>query len=250
MLKNFQLVAILNQNDESKLQSFSLLDSLQNTLADQWEKQYETFIAQTEERDFTTAYTLGTGEVFRICPYKLPDWLAGIDSQNIRNIEEVDINEIPASSIKGIVAFARDDENNELMLFQNFTGRQVIRPGGFIFLQNNTYRSIEGRALGLNNKLTAVYSPESEKLLFNSFHYAKTFLPLANAYYTASNGDIRNLLSHKLFVCEDKEKIVDDATQFIRRRFAILKDSQILDHVSATLVKERAAKYNLETGRE
>ena len=41
---------------------------------------------QAEEKDFTIAYTLGTGELFKICSYKLPPWLAGEDSESIRTI--------------------------------------------------------------------------------------------------------------------------------------------------------------------
>ena len=250
MLKNFQLVAIIKEKNELRLQRFSLNGSLQNTLADEWAKQYKTFIKQKEEKDFTIAYTLGTGELFKICSYKLPPWLAGEDSESIRTIEEFHINERLANSIRGVASFARDDENNELMLFQNFAPSQVIRPGGLMTMirlgGRHTYSGLKDSALRLNNKLVAVYSPKSETLLFNRFLYVNKFLPLSDAYYTASRQDILNLLSHPLFECEDKGMIVTNATQFIRRRFAILKDSKILDRLSTTAVKERATKYNLE----
>ena len=249
MLENFHIVAIIKEQTEWKLQRISLDGTLQNTLANEWAKQYQRFINDKEEKDFSIAYTLGIGEVFTICPYKLPDWLAGKDSENIRNTEQAPINASLARSVKGVVAFARDDEDNELMLFQNFTRSQVIGPGGLIMRlsrSRNTYTSIEDSALRLNNRLVAVYSPKEETLLFDSFRSVNTFLPLSDHYYTASEEDIDSLLSHKLFKCQDKQKIVDNATQFIRRRFAILKDSEILDRLSAEDVRDRAARYNVE----
>lgn len=245
MLRNFQLGAIIRRNKQSELRSFSCRESLQNILADEWEKQYETFINDTEETDFVTSYTLDSGELFRICPYNLPDWLANINSENIRNIQEIHINRFPSDSIKSIVAFARDGNNNELMLFQNFTGRQVIQPGRLLVFRDNSYRSIQDKALGLSDKLTAVYLSREEKLLFEKYPSTQRFLPLDDYYYLASNRDIRDLLNHRLFECEDVQNIMTNAKRFQRRRFAMLKSSNILDNISAEDVRRVSIIYDL-----
>ena len=244
MINNFHLAGIINEKGESELQRFSLRGSAQDTLTGEWWEQYKTFITK-EEKDFKTGYTLDAGECFRIRSYKLRGWLAGKNSENIEEIKVAVINNIPASSIKGIVAFARDDENNELMLFQNFIEGQILRPGSILRLEGNAHGIIKDKTLRLNNKLTAVYSCKDGKLLFDSFHYAKTFLPLSDYYYEASDGDIRNLLSHNLFICEDEQQILKNANQYMRRRFAILKDSEILDHLSAEYVQGKAAEHEL-----
>ena len=205
MIKNFHLAGIINEKGESKLQRVSLRGSAQGVLTRRWWEQYKTFITK-EERCFKASHTLDEGECFRICPYKLRAPLAGKNSENIEEIEVAVINNILASSIKGLVAFARDDEDNELMLFQNFIGGQILQPGSILHPEGNAHGIIRDKTLRLVNKLTAVYSCKDEKLLFDSFHYAKTFLELSDYYYEASDGDIRALLSHNLFICEDEKR--------------------------------------------
>ena len=244
MIKNFHLAGIINEKGESKLQRISLRGSTQVVLTRRWGEQYKTFITQ-EEKDFETSYTLAGGECFRICHYTLRDPLAGKNSENIEEAEVAVINNIPASSIKGLVAFARDDKDNELMLFQNFSRGQILEPGSILHPEGNSHKIIRDKTLRLNNKLTAVYSSEDGKLLFDSFHYAKTFLELSDYYYEASDGDIRALLNHNLFICEDEKKILKNANQYMRRRFAILKDSDILERLSAEYVQEKVAEHKL-----
>ena len=245
MLNNFHLVAIINKNDEWQLQRIRLEQPSQQSLAREWGKQYEAFM-QNEERDFEPGWKLETNECFVLCEgdFELPPWLEG---RNIRSIRESYHDENLASSIKGMVAFAQDDENNDLMLFQNFTQSQVLQPGRVISRSVNadSFRSMEGKALGLGSKLTAVYSYRDNKLLFDSFHNAKTFIPsLLDVFDVASEKDIRELIRHNLFICEDEQQILDNTSNIhIRKRFAMIKDSEILDYTSVEEIQEQAPDF-------
>ena len=169
MLKDFHLVAIINENDEWQLQRIRLERPSQQLLASEWGEQYEVFM-QNEERDFEPGWKLETDEFFVLCEgdFELPPWLEGKNSGNIRStIRESYHDDNLASSIKGMVAFAQDDENNDLMLFQNFTQSQVLRPERVLGRSVNasSFRSMEGKALGLGSKLTAVYSYRDNKFV-------------------------------------------------------------------------------------
>lgn len=247
---NFHIAAITKRN-EMKLRLIEPRGQLQDALIRNWWHQFQEFLAQEDEKDFTIGYTPEEGEHFRICPYDLPEWLEGKNSENARNIEQIHRSEYLVNSITGIVAFTRDGRDNELMLFQNFNKGYIIQPGGYVFFgpdafsDPDLYKSAESRLLRLDNKLSAVYLPEERELLFDSFRNVNTFLPISDSYYIASEKDIRNLLNHRLFECNDKKTIIDNATQFMRRRFAILKDSEILDTLCAAKVKEQADKHNI-----
>ena len=181
MMKPFRLMTIVNEKKEWELKEVLLDDSLHKDLANKWEKQYKAFMGRTEEIDFKETepgYKLDDDQAFRICPYCLPTWLAGRNSENIMNTEQIDINENLANSIKGVVAFARNDEDNELMLFQHFAPGQIIRPKSLMRAikdldSRHTYTSVEDSTFRLNENLTAVYSSKDEKLLFNHFRNAK-----------------------------------------------------------------------------
>ena len=252
MLKNLQLGVIIKSKNRWGLQRIPPRDSAQDTLTDEWERQYKDFIDGKEEIPFTTSDEPAAGEYFSICPYKLDKSLADTNSRNIKNTEPFRINRILSSnilsrSIKGIVAFVQDDKNNdnELMLFQNFSKRQIIRPRNWLSFQGDSYEVIKGRFLGLDDKLTAVYSSRDKKLLFDKYPSASRILDLSDYYYVASNGDIRNLLEHRLFECEDMQSIMTNSKRFHRRRFAILKDSDILEKISAGDVEQVSNRHNL-----
>lgn len=254
MMKPFRLMAIVNEKKEWELKEVLLDDSLHKDLANKWEKQYKAFMGRTEEIDFKETepgYKLDNDQAFRICSYCLPTWLAGRNSENIMNTEQIDINENLANSIKGVVAFARNDEDNELMLFQHFAPGQIIRPKSLMRAikdldSRHTYTSVEDSTFRLNENLTAVYSSKDEKLLFNHFRNAKKFIPsLIEIYDDLSNQAIDNhVLSHSLFECEaeDKAEVLGNVTQNMRTAFTRLKDSGILDYVSVKGIQETAAE--------
>ena len=259
MLKNFRLVAIINEKKEWELKEFLLDDFLYDNLVDKWKQQYEAFMRREEEIDFKETepgYKLDDHQVFRISPCYLPTCVADRDSENIRNTEQIRINENLAHSIKGVVAFAQNDEDNdnELMLFQHFAPGQIIQPGGLMMWwegqPRNTYTSVKDSTVRLNNNLTAVYSSKDEKLLFNHFKNAKKFIPsLAELHDNLSDQDIDNhVLSHGLFECEDadKAKVLENVTQNMRTAFTTLKKSGILNNVSAEEI-QNTADENPET---
>ena len=250
MFYNFH-IAVISKRSKTSLHLIETHGALNDTFIRNWWFQFQDFILDKDEKDFEVGYSPGPGEHFSICPYNLPPWLESKNSENARNIDPIDRKENITNSITGIVAFTRDNKDKELMLFQNFTKGHIIQPGGYIFFgpdafsDPNLYKAADSRLLRFDNKLSAVYLPEERKLLFDSFRNVNTFLPISDSYYIASKKDILNILDHELFECDEKNTIVNNATQFMRRRFAILKDSEILDFLCAEKVKEQADKHNI-----
>ena len=132
-----------------------------------------------------------------------------------------------------------------MVLFQNFSRSRVIRPGRFLFLKNNTYESTERPGLTLDEKLSAVYQPTQSKLQFRNFRTVNSFLPLAEFYKEASEQEILIVLKHNLLASEDPNAMATGANQWFRKRFAMLKDSGVLDNYSAQEIKSRSNGYDV-----
>ncbi|MDT7042674.1 hypothetical protein [Candidatus Nitronereus thalassa] len=246
MLENFQLAAIVKTGGQMGLYQIPLHQALQKTLAKNWQAQYESFTNNIHEIDFDAGYNPEQHERFRLEAYELPDWLSGENSQAAPNLDSISKHEDLIESIKGIVAFARNDNGEELMLFQNFSRSHVIKPGRFLFLQNNTYESAERPGLTLGGKLSALYLSSQHKLLFHNFRIANTFLPLADFYQEASEHEIREVLEHHRLAPDNPDAVVADANQWFRKRFAMLKDSKILDKYSAKKIKSLSQGYEVD----
>lgn len=245
MLENFQLAAIVRQAGQTRLLRIPLHQSLQDQLAESWTTQYEAFINNVDEIDFNAGYTPEAHERFRLSDYQPPDWLSQEDSRSAGNLDAITNDDALLDVTRGLVAFARDDVA-EVVLFQNFSRSHVIRPGRFLFLQNNTYETTERPGLTLDTKLSAVYHPAGQKLLFHSLRTVNTFLPLADFYEEASEQQIREILNHKLLAAEDADALAVDSNQWFRKRFAMLRDSGVLNYYSANQIQARSKGYDVE----
>ena len=245
MQRYFKLAAIVVQSEHISLFRIPLRAAPQQNLANNWNNQCKKFIDNTEELDFTIGYRLEGKQLFRVCSPELSDWLG---NQNVNKIPELnsDNEKELLNFIQGIVAFVRDDNNDDILLFQNFTPSQIIHSHRFLFRDNDAYDEFKKPAISLATKLSAVYLPKDDKLLFRSFRNVNTFLPLSVFYYEASEEDILNVLNNKLFACQDKFALVNNSTQWIRKRFAMLIETNILDKLSVTQIETRSKKYNVE----
>lgn len=246
MLENFQLAAIVRQAGQTRLLRIPLHQGLQDTLAASWQSQLDAFIADVQEIDFNAGYQPEEHERFRLPDFALPDWLANENSQTVADLDPINNNEALIDTIKGVVAFARNQHGQELLLFQNFSRSHVIQPGRFLLLRNNTYETSQRPGLALDGKLSAVYVRVENKLLFHSFRTVNTFLPLADFYKEASEHEIREVLDHDLLAPEDVDVLATNASQWFRKRFAMLRDSGVLDQHSAKSIQARSKGYDVD----
>lgn len=246
MLENFQLAVIAKRSGQTRLFQIPLHQGLQGTLAESWEAQYASFVNNIQEIDFDAGYNPEDHERFRLDAYELPAWLQAENSQSVATLDSISQHEDIIDFIKGIVAFARNEHGEELMLFQNFSRSHVIRPGQFLFLQNDTYETAQRPGLTLDGKLSAVYLRVEQKLLFHNFRTTNTFLPLVDFYEEASEHEILEVLGHDLLAPEDADALAVEANQWFRKRFAMLKDSGILDNYSAKQIKAQSKGYEIE----
>jgi hypothetical protein len=245
MLENFQLAAIVKQGGQTRVLRIPLHQALQETLAEDWQRQLEAFTNDIQEIEFNPGYQPEQHECFVLEDFETPEWLAEETSHTARDLEPINQNEALLSSIKGIVGFARSADGADVVLFQNFNRSHVIRPGSFLFLQNDTYETTNRPGLTLESKLSAVYQRADKKLLFRNFRTVNTFLPLAEFYDEASEQQIRDVLSHKRLDPEDADATATGANQWFRKRFAMLRDSGVLDEYSTKQIQARSKGYDV-----
>ena len=245
MLNNFHLAAIIREGVQTYLLQIPLKQSLQDYFSESWEEQFLQFTANVEEVDFDPGYRPERNERFLLSDYVPPDWLAKETSQSIQNLDSLGREESLIDSIKSLVGFARDDQGNELVLFQNFTSSRLIRPGRFLLIQHDTFISPERPGLTLDTKLSAVYQPTLRELLFVSFRNVNTFLPLLNFYREATEEDVREVLSHDSLAVEDMDASAIGANQWFSKRIAMLRDSGVLDQYPVNVIKARSTGHNV-----
>ncbi len=246
MFEDFQLAAIIKQGKNTRLLRIPLHQGLQGELAETWHSQYKAFVNEIDEIDFNAGYQPEDHERFRLEDYELPEFLAGEDRQSIPDLDAITMDDALLDWTKGLVAFVRTEEGQELILFQNFSRSHVIQPGRYLFLKNDTYETATRAGLTLDQKLSAVYLPDETALLFHNFRTVNSFLPLVEFYEAASEDQIREVLDHDLLVPEDADALAVNANQWFRKRFAMLRDSGVLESYSAQEISARSQGYDVD----
>lgn len=246
MLDNFQLTAIVKERRITRLLRVPLHRELQDSLAKSWDEQHADFTEDIQEIEFNAGYTPERHERFSIQDYELPNWLAEENSLSVVDLPAITNDDAKLDATKGVVAFARNDRGEELMLFQNFTRSHVIRPGRSLLLQGDTYRTNPRPGLTLEGKLSAIFLPNEKKLLFQNFRTVNTFLSLAEFYEEASEHQVREILGHARLAPEDVDALATQTNQWFRKRFAMLRDSGLLDGYTAQEIKERSHGHDVD----
>ncbi len=91
-----------------------------------------------------------------------------------------------------------------------------------------------------------MYLLDDQKLLFRDFRTVNTFLPLGDFYAAASDQQIREVLAHEKLAPENIEAMATNSNQWFRKRFAMLRDSRVLDQYSTRQIRDRSSGYNVE----
>ena len=248
VFKDFHLVAIIKEENGVELQEISPRRDVYSNLKNVWNQQYDAFLKK-DKQEFTASHNLARDECFIIPNHNISEKFAEIDIEHFINVEMDDLfdNVNLIDKMTGIVACVLDENNNPIMLFQRFMQHQIIKPGGWTSITRNVLVGENDDLLIFRNKLTAVYYIKNKTLLVDSIHNAKAFLPSLSDYYIEASDDmIRDTLSHELIECEDREVVVCNANQTIRRQFAIIEEEGYLDLFSAMDIQAVAAEGNTE----
>lgn len=245
MLENFQLAVIVRQGTKTRVLRVPMHQALQQQLAEAWHAQLGAFLADVKEIAFNAGYSPEENECFVLKKFDLPDGITGESSVSADVLPAITDNDGLLSAIRGVIGFARK-EGVELALFQNFSRSHIIHPGRFLFLQNGTYETVERPGLTLGDNLSAVYEAAEQKLLFRNFRVVNTFLPLADFYEEASEEQIRKVLDHEKLDAVNADALAKESNQWFRKRFALLRDSGVLDKFSVKEIKARSNGYDVE----
>lgn len=246
MLNDFQLAALVKERNQLRLLQIPLHQQLQNLLANVWAEQFHSFTQDAEQIPFEPGYQPEAHERFYLMGYELPEFLASESGQTVATLPSISGGDELLNLVVSIVAFGVDDNDQKLVLFQDFNRAHVIRPGHFLFLQRGTYTTVDQPILTMSVKLAAAYFPADQKLLFANFRTVNRFLPLADFYEEASEKDIRIVLGHDLLAPENIDSLAVDASEWFRKRFAMLGKSGVLDEFTADEIAAHSVGFDVD----
>ena len=238
MIEKFYLTVVTkkttSKKEDSVVSMVELDDVSSDSMIQSWNGQYLDFSQQIEEVSLEEVKKAIGHYRISVCPYELPGWLNKWNITKVNQIEEDP--EMYNKNIKCLLAFTEDTDGKEILLFQNSTNSKMLEPNRVLRRKRDGHSIIDTKGILLDNELAAVYFREDKKLLFKSYHFVKSFLPLDAEFEEATEKDITRILSHEIFECPDKNLIAHRCSKdrTLIRYFSKVKDSGILNMINKT----------------
>lgn len=250
MFDEFDLAAAVTRGRrDTRVYRVPMSAELQGELSTAWHERYEEANNRAPIR-FDPGYDPDETQVFVMEPFALPDWLQLESGTPLRERDIVPNEETTFQFIRCVFAHARDaDSDSSVYLFQNFTRSKVIKPSwrSMVFYRD-VYQASERYGFQLSDSLSAVFVGPSRggRLLFSKLREVSTYLPMDEHYREATADDIRQILQHDALLVDDPGHIVNMASPWYARRFAMLSDSGILDQYEPATLQGLATNVDVQ----
>lgn len=219
--------------------------SLQADLTKLFEQQAEDFLDRdAEEIAFDGGYKVDDHEIFVIDKFPLSDDLVSA-SKTPNQFEDIVLDSASTASIKSILAASYDRKDNKPTLhFQAFSRSQLLVKSRLTILHSSaTFHRLQEEGMTLGTSLAAIF--RDGKLYFRSFALINRFLDVKEYFKEATDEEILEVVGHSVLLAEDTGKLTALADSWMRKRFAALQSSGILDQITARKTANKAEKYGV-----
>lgn len=240
----FNLFALTDDPANRRLR-FSLSKDVQADLTSLLQQQESSFKSNyQDEIPFDGKYKPDLGETLVIGEFDDINGLADAIA-NPLSITEVMPTLEAFDTIKALFSGYVDQDGAPVVLLQHFDKRRVISTNGLsIFHSSNVYKKIEGIGLTIDSKLTGIISGGSLK--FHSFHLLRQIFDLTAYYKEATDGDIHQFASLPCVSVANAANLATISDTWVRRKFWLISQSQILQKVSVCDIKAVAAEFSIQ----
>ena len=225
------------------LQRIRLQRNVQVQLTDLFDEQANDFVGvHVNSVGFTPTYTIANNEeeVFAILNFDLPEFL--VEALNApQGIPDLEPFQDDSPQVKAIVGVDADEER---FFFQYFERQRILESRRLLIFRNNVFNSVEEPAVTVDNRLAATIV--DGELRFKSFHRVRQFLDLSAVFSDATDDSIRQVLQHPKLICDNPDQITARMSNRLRKRFANLIATGILEEDSVTpqLIQTRCRRYS------
>jgi hypothetical protein len=242
----FHFFAVTQESPgETAIKRIHTSQSLQSELTDYFNSQAEEFLLLDLERiPFEGSYRVDDSEIFVIEDFNIAESFttaAGHPNQ----VESIVLDKASPPTIKAIFAAIHDHTSKSATLyFQSFRKIQLILKSFTILHSHDTFRKMEDPGLTLDEKLAAVFL--DGQLLFRSYFLVNRFLDVKEYFKEATDEEIVQVVNHPILMADDEDQLTTIADSWMRKRFAALQASGILDQITARKTANKAERFGVE----
>lgn len=236
---------IVRENRIEKIYKIEMDSKTQHTINEVFDKSAIELI-EKQPIIFTGSYSPLDDEILCIQNFVLSDDLKDA-FRNPVMVETFIPNQIDMQDIKAVcIGYCENTGNDEKFIggFQKFRKDQYIAIDKIrLLFDKNTFKQDQRIGIAISDYIDCLY--DGVNLIFDSYYYARQMFDLSEYYRTASNVDIDNFIDAEIMEFGDsRESFKTSANSWIRRKIALINDSEVLTKYKAKDIKKLAREQS------
>lgn len=254
MFENCNIFILATDNSVYRLE---VDKDTQKSICDTFRDSVEKMVKGKIIHDFEVNYKPEIDEIIRIENFLLPDEIRdavsnplGVDSyekdSTVNTKDEENFNGYP--DIKAIFVGERaQNETGEYFNigFQRYRKEQNLIALPFrLFHTNNTFKPEKRFGIGITYNIDCYYT--EEELKFASFYYARQVFDLREYYRSASDTEVTAFTQNEILSFENSETFSGMVNTYVRRKIAMINDSEVLKKYTAKEIKSIARNSGID----
>lgn len=247
MFENSSVMVLRANTRNDEVLKIELNNATQNIIGTELQGALSELMGEKTIITFDGSYKPNEDEILVINNYQLSDAIKDAirNPLGVPTYEKQD-GEFP--EIKAIFMGERIDngESEEFnVVFQRFRKEQYISTKWCnLFFDNNTFIQDNRFGISIADVVDCYYS--NKDLLFSSFYFARQIFDLSESYRSATDSEVMAFTGCEKLAIEDADSFKGMANTWIRRKIAMINDSQVLENYSAAEIKKRARTVGVD----
>lgn len=218
-------------------------------------KTFKNLVEQLTENKskviFNGSYKPNEDEFLTIENFQLSDAIKDAIRNPLEIQKDGKINdEFP--EIKAVFIGSRTEKNKSEkfnIAFQRFRKEQYLSLKGYnLFFDKETFFQEKRFGISISDNIDCYYT-EGE-LQFISFFFARQVFDLSEYYRSATDQEVRSFSTNEKLLLSDTENFQNMANSWIRRKIALINDSNVLKQYSSEKIKKLAKSVGIDISVE
>lgn len=240
-------VMIIKADNTSEILRLEVDAETQKAICDAFSTAVSDLVGEKTRVPFDGSYKPHQDEFLAIENFQLTDEI----KDAIRNPMGVaayqkDGNVFP--EIKAIFVGERTETNDTekfAVAFQRFRKEQYISTKWYnLFFEDNTFYRQSNFGISISDIIDCYYT-ESE-LQFSSFFFARQVFDLSDFYRSATDQEVDSFTASEKLTIENPQEFKSMANTWIRRKIAMINDSEVLINYPASKIKSLAKSVGID----
>lgn len=241
MFENCSIIVIANGDHLDELYRLEVDADTQREVCSSFDSALNDLISEKRKISFDGSYKPHNDEFLAIENFQLSDAIKdvirdplGVPAYQKENGEFYDIKAVFVGK-----RIEMDDTERFEVVFQRFRKEQYISTSWVnLFFTNETFRREKNFGISISDSADCYYT-EGE-LQFSSFYFARQIFDLSEYYRSATDQEVQAFTTSDKLSFEDTETFNNSANTWIRRKIAMINDSDVLVDYKASEIKKLA----------